>query len=87
MFVIHLILFTFFFIVLDERMKWTAFELKEVRTYFASYFDGTAQRRCPGIKECQEAILQSRLHNGTLHRRKWASIKKKVSYLMHSVQK
>lgn len=87
MFVIHLILFTFFFIVSDERMKWTAFELKEVRTYFASYFDGTAQRRCPGIKECQEAILQSRLHNGTLHRRKWASIKKKVSYLMHSVQK
>lgn len=74
-------------LVSDERIKWTAFELEEVRTYFASYFDGTAQRRCPGIQECQEAILLSRLRNGTLHRRKWASIKKKVSYLMHSVQK
>lgn len=55
--------------------------------YFPSYFNGTSQRRCPGIKDCQEAIERSRLNNGTLHRRKWESIKKKVSYMMNYTQK
>lgn len=40
-------------------------------------------KKCPGMYECREAINKSKANNGVLHRRKWDTILKKVSYLMH----
>jgi hypothetical protein len=70
-----------------ERVKWSESELAEVKLYFNSYFTGKAKRKCPGMAECQEAIKRSNLNNGTLCQRKWDTVKKKVSYMMHCYNK
>ncbi|XP_062611535.1 uncharacterized protein LOC134273353 [Saccostrea cucullata] len=67
----------------SDRVKWTSRELEEVREYFSSYLDGSSARKCPGREECKESIRKSKEKNGVLQRRKWETIKKKVSYLMH----
>lgn len=63
----------------STRRKWSKDEEDELRKYFSIYFDKTTRRTCPTQKECLEAISKSQRCGGSLHKRGWETIKKKMN--------
>ncbi|XP_060084182.1 uncharacterized protein LOC132563439 [Ylistrum balloti] len=64
------------------RVKWTEVEENEIKKYFSSYFDGTIKKTCPSQQHCLLAVKKSAENQGELHRRKWDTLKKKVSNML-----
>ena len=70
-----------FVFLIGTRRKWSQ-EEEELRKYFHEYFDRTTKRTCPTRKECLSAIDKSRQCGGTLQKRGWEMIKKKINNWM-----
>ena len=63
------------------RKKWTAQEEEELQTLF---MDNLRTHITPGRKECEDARKKSKENNGSIHKRSWETIKKKV---WHEIKK
>ena len=57
------------------RVRWTVEEEAEINKYLGEYL---VSQGLPGKKACERAIRCSEEAGGTLRRRNWATIKKKV---------
>lgn len=64
------------------RVPWTKKEIEEIENYFEDYLDLKTKKSCPGQKDCLSAIARSRSCNGSLYRRHWETVKKKVSHMI-----
>lgn len=66
----------------DRRIKWSKDDEQELLQLFPSYFSEETTKTCPSRNECMQAIAASLKHNGTVHTRKWETIKKKINNMM-----
>lgn len=67
----------------DTRVAWTQAEIKEIEEYFELNINAGVT---PGRQECMRAIELSRKNNGSIQRRQWETIKKKVWNLIKKSQ-
>lgn len=63
----------------SARQMWSKEEEAELHTLFKKNLD---QRKTPRLKECRAAIAESKAMGGTIHRRPWETIKKKVNHMV-----
>ena len=61
------------------RKKWTPAEEEEIKKRFASFL---ARDKCPGQKDVEKVMAQSKKCGGLLHARPRDNIKKKVSCML-----
>jgi hypothetical protein len=66
------------------RKKWTAAEEEEIKRRFAGFL---ARDKCPGQKDIEKVMAQSRKCGGLLHARPRDNIKKKVSCMLVKARK
>lgn len=59
----------------NTRVAWTQAEMEEIEEYFQLNINSGVT---PGRRECMKAIELSRSNNGSIQRRQWETIKKKV---------
>ncbi|KAK6191611.1 hypothetical protein SNE40_003255 [Patella caerulea] len=57
------------------RVSWTTDEIQEIMKYFKKDIEAV---KTPGKKECKAAMEKSKRNKGTIHRRNWETLKKKV---------
>nr|XP_022330999.1 uncharacterized protein LOC111129143 isoform X1 [Crassostrea virginica] len=65
-----------------DRVRWTKKEEEEIKEYFSLYFNGKIKKKCPSREHCNIAIQQSKENSGEICRRKWDTLKKKVSNML-----
>uniref|UniRef100_K1QD47 Uncharacterized protein n=1 Tax=Magallana gigas TaxID=29159 RepID=K1QD47_MAGGI len=65
-----------------ERVRWSRDEEDEIKKYFSRYFDGHLQKKCPSREHCLDALKKSKENGGAIFKRKWETLKKKVSNML-----
>lgn len=66
------------------RKKWTVAEEEEIKKRFAGFL---AWDKCPGQKDVEKVMAQSKKYGGLLHTRPRDNIKKKVSCMLVKARK
>ncbi|XP_034321228.2 uncharacterized protein [Magallana gigas] len=66
------------------RRKWTVAEEEEIKKRFAGFL---ARDKCPGQKDVEKVMTQSKKYGGLLHARPRDNIKKKVSCMLVKARK
>lgn len=66
------------------RKKWTVAEEEEIKKRFAGFL---ARDKCPGQKDVEKVMAQSKKYGGLLHARPRDNIKKKVSCMLVKARK
>ncbi|XP_065943060.1 uncharacterized protein [Magallana gigas] len=69
-----------------ERVRWSPAEEEEIKKYFSRYFEGHFQKKCPSREHCLNALKKSKENGGTIFKRKWETLKKKVSNMLVKIQ-
>ncbi|XP_065928942.1 pneumococcal serine-rich repeat protein isoform X3 [Magallana gigas] len=70
----------------SERVRWSPAEEEEIKKYFSRYFEGHFQKKCPSREHCLDALKKSKENGGTIFKRKWETLKKKVSNMLVKIQ-
>lgn len=70
----------------SERVRWSPAEEEEIKKYFSRYFEGHFQKKCPSRKHCLDALKKSKENGGTIFKRKWETLKIKVSNMLVKIQ-
>lgn len=73
--------------IVGSRVPWTSQEIDEIKKYFKEYISLQSTKTCPGMKEILKVCARSKASGGTIWKRQWELIKKKVSYIVQKAKR